>query len=452
MTLPEYLTVIPENIPEELKGLKLWVVWKPEVEKGKSKPGKVPYSLQINKATDEKEVKRASVNDPETWMTFEDAMALYKSSKKYKGISIALSSEIMEEELPRLIGIDLDNCILPDGSIEPEKLEEVNLFNTYVELSPSGKGLRAFCYGYFPAGEGVHAGNNEIYQYRKFLSVTGHKLNGVPTTVENAQEAITAFRAKYFKHLSEIDEVNLPVTSVKLLDEEILSNLQTYKLSYKFKNLFYNGAAEGDDHSQKDVELCSLIVFWTQDKEQIDRIFRQSKLYRRKWDEIHGHDDKGPLTYGQMTINYALKTRKDVYSPKSTNAPLNQSEFSFTMYPFSVSEDGISKVFFKNDSDEGPETSVVQISNTPCIITAIGENIDSGEILYKVKIMDIRHREKILWKKTSDLMKKADVLKLLNEGMHFKEARANDIIDYFDKYINLHKENLPSEFAASAGG
>jgi primase-polymerase (primpol)-like protein len=86
MVPPEYREVIPENIPQELKTLNQWVVWKSVPAKDDSKPGKVPISLRINKTTGEKEIGPASCNDPETWMTFEDAMSLLSSSRKYKGL------------------------------------------------------------------------------------------------------------------------------------------------------------------------------------------------------------------------------------------------------------------------------------------------------------------------------------------------------------------------------
>ncbi len=74
MVLPSYLKVIPENIPEGLKALNRWVVWKPIQGKGKSKPGKMPISLRPSETTGKKEIKPASCNDPKTWMTFEDAI------------------------------------------------------------------------------------------------------------------------------------------------------------------------------------------------------------------------------------------------------------------------------------------------------------------------------------------------------------------------------------------
>ena len=213
MVLPAYRKIIPENIPDELKALNHWVVWKSVPAGGKSKPGKVPISLRINTARGEKEIGPASCNDPETWMAFEDAVSLLNSSKEYQGLQIALAPKQPDDDTERLIGIDFDRAVLPDSSIRPEILEEVHSFNTYFELSPTD-GLRGFCYGHFPVNEGVHKGNIEIYQYWKFLTVTGHKLTDAHATVESTQEALTALRAKHLSSFSEIDENNLPVTQV----------------------------------------------------------------------------------------------------------------------------------------------------------------------------------------------------------------------------------------------
>jgi putative DNA primase/helicase len=448
MTLPNYRKVISENIPDELKKKKIWTVWKP-VSNGKRKPQKVPMSLQVNKVTGLLETKAASCNNPETWMTFEDALELLKSSKKFKGLAIALSPEPPQECTETLVGIDIDNSLLPDGTIDPERLEELKRFNTYTELSPSeiNGGLRAFCYGSFPVNEGVHSGNTEIYQYGKFLSITGHKLSDFPATINVAQESLMEFRAKYFKSTDEIKETELPVTNIKFTDEELIEHLLNFRLAEKFKEMYYYGAKEGEDYSVKDKDLCKLITFWTQDIEQIDRIFRKSKLFRpEKWDKRHFSNGD---TYGQGTIKYALRTRKDVYQAKGLTDNLNVESFNLNMYPFSVKENGI---YREISSSRSEESVTVQIASTPCIIVAIGENVDNGEILYKLKIKDIRGHEKYVWKSTSDLMKKSEILKLQENGLHFKESKANDLIDFFDKFINTYNDKLVSEFAASVGG
>ena len=413
-------------------------------------------SWQINKATGEREVKPASCDDPETWMSYEDAVSLYKSSKRYKGLSIALSPEPLKPGEVGLIGVDLDKAGLPNGSIKPEFLEILGLFiNTYAEFSPTVDegGLRILCYGSFPEGEGVHNGNFENYQCGKFLTITGHKLKEHPCTIENAPEAITAFRAQYFKPLSSVNDSALPVPSEKFTDDQLLSNLLKYGLSEQFKDLFYNGAKEGDDHSVKDKDLCKLLVWWTIDPEQIDRFFRKSALFREKWDKIHGHDETGPLTYGQMTINYVLKTRTAVYNPSSAGSSSQQNEYSLSTYPFSVSEDGIYKKSYVYHRYSGESEKIdTLISSTPCIIAAIGDNLDNGEIIYKLKFKDIKHRERTIWKTTTDIMTNSAVKKLLKEGMHFKEADTDKIIEYFDSYITSNKDTLPTEIAASVSG
>lgn len=459
MVSPEYRKVIPENIPDELKARNQWVVWKSVPAGVKSKPGKVPISLRINKATGEKEIGSASCNDPKTWMAFEDAISLLNSSKEYQGLQIALTPKPPDDYTDRLIGIDFDQAVLPDGSIKPELLEEVQSFNTYFELSPTD-GLRGFCYGHFPVNEGVHKGNIETYQYGKFLTVTGHQLTDAHATVEPAQEALTALRAKHFSSFSEINENNLPVTPVSFTDEELLIRLLKSKLSDKFKNLYYEKASEVADHSVLDKNLCGLLAFWTQDKEQIDRLFRTSVLFRDKWNEVHGHDSNGPLTYGQMTINYALKTRKRVFNPRNKTQNKDElvqnkapSTFSCCVYPYFITESGIYKQKHnQNRNSDEIESTDESLCPTPCLITAVGVNIDTGDILYKLYLKDSRGNEKILWKKPSDLLKKVEAVKLLDEGMHFKESDSTEMIKYFDKFITQYQDVLPEEIVASKSG
>ena len=46
---------------------------------------------------------------------------------------------------------------------------------------------------------------------------------------------------------------------------------------------------------------CSLLAFWDRDAGRIDRLFRESGLYRTRWDE-----HRGAGTYGSRTIATAL--------------------------------------------------------------------------------------------------------------------------------------------------
>ena len=56
--------------------------------------------------------------------------------------------------------------------------------------------------------------------------------------------------------------------------------------------------------------MCNHLAFWTgRDADQVDRLFRQSGLYRPKWDHRHGRD-----TYGALTIAKAIAGCRETYT------------------------------------------------------------------------------------------------------------------------------------------
>lgn len=76
------------------------------------------------------------------------------------------------------------------------------------------------------------------------------------------------------------------------------------------KNLgdLYNGSSPSGDVSSDDMRFTIMLAFWTaKNPQEMDRIFRKSGRMRSKWDETHSADGQ---TYGQMTINKAIDTRK----------------------------------------------------------------------------------------------------------------------------------------------
>lgn len=70
-------------------------------------------------------------------------------------------------------------------------------------------------------------------------------------------------------------------------------------------------SAYGNDDSRADQALCNHLAFWTaKNRQQMDSIFRTSKLMRPKWDE-----KRGAQTYGEITIDKAIRDTKEVYQP-----------------------------------------------------------------------------------------------------------------------------------------
>ena len=111
-----------------------------------------------------------------------------------------------------------------------------------------------------------------------------------------------------------------------LSSDEILHKLFSANNGHTSQKLF-NGDTSGhnDDRSSADLALVNNIAFYTQDPEQIDQLFRQSKLLREKWDEVHLSTGD---TYGEMTINKALSGLTNTYSiPNSQKASISAFQF-----------------------------------------------------------------------------------------------------------------------------
>jgi putative DNA primase/helicase len=73
-------------------------------------------------------------------------------------------------------------------------------------------------------------------------------------------------------------------------DARILEKARAATNGEKFRRL-WAGALDGyPSQSEADLALCRLLAFFTQDAEQIDRLFRQSGLMREKWERADYRD------------------------------------------------------------------------------------------------------------------------------------------------------------------
>jgi hypothetical protein len=90
-------------------------------------------------------------------------------------------------------------------------------------------------------------------------------------------------------------------------DSELLQKARSAANGEKFRRLFDRGDQSGyESASEADMALVRMIAFWTGPRpRRIDKLFRQSALYRKKWDE-----PRGSMTWGESVILKAL-TRMD---------------------------------------------------------------------------------------------------------------------------------------------
>ena len=162
---PRYLSVIPENVPEQLVQLPQWCCWRAawRVDKqGEGKWTKPPY---------QPDGRPASSTDPATWAEFGECLLAYQL-RGFDGIGFVFTVDA------GIVGIDLDKCIAEDGTIAEWALKAVHRFNSFTELSPSGTGLHIYARGQIPM-TGTKKGHVEIYRQSRFFTVTGHLLDEV---------------------------------------------------------------------------------------------------------------------------------------------------------------------------------------------------------------------------------------------------------------------------------
>lgn len=297
-----------QNIPDAMKQLPHWLVWRLE-DRGGKKPTKTPYSVKGG---------YAKVNDPATWATFDEALGALQGGQ-FNGIGFVFT------QTP-FVGVDIDGCIdQATGEVAPEALDALQALDSYTELSQSGKGFHIVLEGRLPEGR-RRTEPFEMYGdgSPRYFAMTGD-LWGDCREVRADQNAIDEVHHKYIARPKDGPEQTAggqQTLTLDLTDEQVLERARAAKNGALFTRL-WNGdisAYNGDD-SRADMALCNMLAFWCQkDGGQMDRLFRQSSLMRPKWDERHGRD-----TYGNITIAEAIAGCRDVYSGPARAAQAPQS-------------------------------------------------------------------------------------------------------------------------------
>lgn len=125
---------------------------------------------------------------------------------------------------------------------------------------------------------------------------------------------VEEFRSNGLWHRAE--PTSKPVTPTsrpsELADETLVQKASDAANGAWFTKL-YSGDWEDlyPSQSEADLALVGSLAFWSGgDEEQIDRLFRNSGLYRDKWDERH---NSAGQTYGEMQIAHVLSTATEFY-------------------------------------------------------------------------------------------------------------------------------------------
>jgi putative DNA primase/helicase len=305
---PTPLPVSPDAIPAELKAMKQWVCWdyKYRPQQNKHPWTKVPADPDL--------CWRADPTDPTTWTTFERAFAAYQKGQ-YDGIGFVLAAD------NRIVGIDLDHCRDPEtgelgdvmvGQTFLSASEIVQAMASYTEVSPSGTGLRILAKGTLPR-KGRHRDHLEMYMDGRFLTITGCHLTETPATIESRDPQIVALHAQVWPpHAPSPPAEHGPHgQSPAIGDDELIELALSAKNGEKFAKLWRGEIDSYPSHSEADLALCNMLAFYTQDAVQINRLFRESELYRIKWDRDDYRDRTITEALSKVTEHYHRRNGDD---------------------------------------------------------------------------------------------------------------------------------------------
>lgn len=312
-----------------------WVVWR--LVEGVDKDGhpawtKVPYSADDLG-------RRAETNGKQTWATYKRAKECFLGNKDtLAGVGFCRDG--------KQYFIDCDNFFRPlRDSDRREGFGFEKLGLTFSEWAWAGKQpreiyrmmLRCDCWMELsPSGFGLHSvGESEtliksfqanvpgqahtgfaVYNASRYFTVTGHQLNAgsfktdilpllellqeaVPKHSVNGHIAVAAAAASAESvPVSAAPAEAAPVLpalgpapeddsgSYEPSDEDVIRLVRLDKRGAILWNGGDPGGLEDSSHSGLDLALCQRICFYGgRDPQRIDRIFRQSMLYRDKWEE-----------------------------------------------------------------------------------------------------------------------------------------------------------------------
>ena len=263
-----------------------WCVWRYEETEG-SKPAKIPYSARTGRL--------ASVTDDATWSSYSEAVAVATNTDLYNGIGFILS----ENDPYAFIDLDDPYQLNADGTYKHENPAEImareqriyDAFETYAERSPSGKGLHLIVKGSVPNGRRRSA--VEVYSNERYMTMTGNVFRNVP--IVDMNEPLNALweqmgqgkvAAAFYAGLEH----------AKHSDERIIEIASTAKNADKFHDLFVDGNWQKyyPSQSEADFALVDMLAFYSENRQQVQRLFLTSKLGQRE------------KSRAQYRINYML--------------------------------------------------------------------------------------------------------------------------------------------------
>lgn len=295
------------EIPEELKELPQWVLWRAEWDNKQQEYKKVPYKSGGYKA---------SSTRSDDWSSFNHVDEILKNNDLYEGIGFVLNKN------DDYVVLDIDNAIDENGQINSDLALEMTEL-TYCEMSPSGTGLHCFFKGELPEQRKKKRSDLDIELYNdvRFITVTGEAIG--QSEICDEQEVLNNLVERYFKAEPKLETTFTydPNHKSELSDDEVIDLMLKSKQKDKISDLLKGNYEKHFDSPSEAVQsLLHYLAFYTgKNQQQMENIFLNYNNLTDKWDSKRGN-----TTWGQLELDKAISNQKEVY--KKSKYELNFDE------------------------------------------------------------------------------------------------------------------------------
>lgn len=266
-----------EAVPALAKDCPQWLLWKPVWLADKNKWTKVPLSAHTGQT--------ASVRSHKDWAAFSACCNIYTQYSQSAGLG---GLGFVFGYASGIGGLDLDN-VLDDGGnvIDHNAVEIARRFDSYTEISPSGRGLHTLFRANVP--DGRRAKGYELYGEGRYFTMTGNPYYALP--INDRQNTADAFRDYIDAERAKSIAVNVDWSvQAKHTSDEIWRMASSAANGQKFFDLYHgNWQSYYPSQSEADFALINILAFYSDSALQIQQMFFSSRLNDRQKDAArHG--------------------------------------------------------------------------------------------------------------------------------------------------------------------
>lgn len=239
-------------------------------------------------------LKVASVSDRNTWGLLGDALGRIPKHMIEEKLAMPALSLIGD-----LMIVDFDKVLNNGRVLSLDAVMLSNEYPTYVEVSMSGRGLHFYYLlssNWEPPQKRFGHASVEVYTQKRFVAVTGlscdvsggsvmmkdaSKCRVATLTPDDAMNVLTMFGYNPEKRRV-CNGARAPLTKS---DEDVIQ--EAVRRNSKFASLL-SGNWQGlyPSQSEADCAFCGILARITNDREQIERIWMNSGLYREKLNRV----------------------------------------------------------------------------------------------------------------------------------------------------------------------